>query len=236
MPSRKKAAPAAVDPVHDEDGGIEAFELQKSVVARLVKGALPADVKLQKEVPLAMVKGSTVFIAYLAALAHDTATEKNHKTIAASHVLEASKQLAWDDGGALQKMLKKELAAFRAANEAKKQGRGAPKAPKSAKAAAAAAAAAAPAAGPSNGAEAPAAEPEAEGMEGVTLLRDDGPNADAAAEGEGGEADADEEGIELYEDEDGGDEEMDDAGSEGLDEPEVADRAVDDDEAEYRDA
>ncbi|GAA6049637.1 hypothetical protein JCM3770_005047 [Rhodotorula araucariae] len=227
---RKKPAPAAVDPVHDEDGGIEAFELQKSVVARLVKGALPADVKLQKEVPLAMVKGSTVFIAYLAALAHDTATEKNHKTIAASHVLEASKQLAWDDGGALQKMLKKELAAFRAANEAKKQGRGAAKAPKPAKAAAESVA------GPSATPGDEGAEPE--GMEGVTQLRDDGPNADAAAEGDAAsaDADADEEGIELYEDEDGGDDEMDDAGSEGIDEPEAAGRGGDDDEADYRDA
>jgi hypothetical protein len=30
---RKKAAPAQSDPVHEEDGGLEAFELPKSVGA-----------------------------------------------------------------------------------------------------------------------------------------------------------------------------------------------------------
>jgi DNA polymerase epsilon subunit 3 len=79
------------------------------------------------------VKGSTVFISYLAALsvpfsfsssvfpqkltlrpphhsAHDTATERNHKTINATHVLDSVKQLMWDDGDELHKVLKKELA------------------------------------------------------------------------------------------------------------------------------
>ncbi|GAA5848121.1 hypothetical protein JCM9279_007463 [Rhodotorula babjevae] len=218
---RKKPAPAAVDPALEEDGGIEAFELQKSVVARLVKSSLPPDVKLQKEVPLAMVKGSTVFIAYLAALAHDTATEKNHKTIAASHVLEASKQLAWDDGGALQKMLKKELAAFRANNEAKKQGRAVPKAKKAA-------------------AEGSDAEVDNEGdavlsAAGLAAAPEGADEAGAAAGADDG---ADEtEGIELYVDEEEAvDEEMDDAGSEGIDEPEpaAAERGANADEAEYK--
>ncbi|TNY22725.1 hypothetical protein DMC30DRAFT_414878 [Rhodotorula diobovata] len=224
---RKKLAPAAADPAAEEDGGIEAFELQKSVVARLVKASLPPDVKLQKEVPLAMVKGSTVFIAYLAALAHDTATEKNHKTIAASHVLEASKQLAWDDGGALQKMLKKELAAFRANNEAKKQGRAVHK----------------PASKPRD--EGPTAEAQA-GPSSVAgdAAAGEAPPAAAPAPAPGApDADADDAaadddaGIELYEEEgDAGDEDMDDAGSEGIDEPEppAGERAMEEDAAEYR--
>lgn len=126
---RKKAAPkaAVVEPAEGEDGGLEAYELQKSVGSssfppslsaasspavgsiadafclcamrsgEAVEGCcesagphreagerkltvfllpllpnrrpqLPADVKLQKEVPIALVKGSTVFISYLAAL------------------------------------------------------------------------------------------------------------------------------------------------------------------------
>ncbi|GAA5825527.1 hypothetical protein JCM10212_003597, partial [Sporobolomyces blumeae] len=93
----------------DDAEGIDQFELPKSVVARLAKGAVPAEVKFQKEVPLALVKGSTVFINYLAALSHDLAQEKNQKTISAAHVLEAVKQLGWDDGGQLHKALKKEL-------------------------------------------------------------------------------------------------------------------------------
>ncbi|KPV75379.1 uncharacterized protein RHOBADRAFT_53362 [Rhodotorula graminis WP1] len=220
---RKKPAPAAADLAAEEDGGIEAFELQKSVVARLVKSSLPPDVKLQKEVPLAMVKGSTVFIAYLAALAHDTATEKNHKTIAASHVLEASKQLAWDDGGALQKMLKKELAAFRANNEAKKQGRAVPKGKK----------AAAEGSDAENDDDGDAVLAAAAGV-GAVPEGDDGEGAAAGADDGADEA----EGIELYVEEDEGavDEEMDDAGSEGIDEPEpgAGERAADADEAEYK--
>lgn len=83
---------------------------------------------------------------------HDLAAEKNHKTISAAHVLDAVKQLGWDDGGELHRQLKKDLAGaahglktlslprlslrrwedsdadgivstgFRAANEAKKKG------------------------------------------------------------------------------------------------------------------
>lgn len=41
---------------------------------------------------------------------HDLATEKGTKTITALHVLEATKQLGWEDGGkSLEKELKKEL-------------------------------------------------------------------------------------------------------------------------------
>jgi hypothetical protein len=41
---------------------------------------------------------------------HDLATEKNTKTITAAHVLEATKQLGWEDGGKeLERYLKKEL-------------------------------------------------------------------------------------------------------------------------------
>ncbi|GJN89175.1 hypothetical protein Rhopal_002149-T1 [Rhodotorula paludigena] len=249
---RKKSVAAASDPAHDEDGGIEAFELQKAVVARLIKAALPEDVKLQKDVPLALVKGSTVFISYLAALAHDTATERNHKTIAASHVLDAVKALGWDDGGQLQKSLKKELAAaFRAANDAKKQGRAPPpvapkpkaKPPTTSRPAPAAAAvpAAAAAADGEAGAQAEGGN-GGDAMEGVTVLRDDGPNADAAAAAADADAgtaedEAAEAEIELYADEDDGDEEMDDeVGSEGVDEDEPAGAAaqLDGDEDEYR--
>ena len=42
--------------------------------------------------------------------AHDVATDRNNKTIAASHVLEAVKQLGWEDDQELIKHLKDELA------------------------------------------------------------------------------------------------------------------------------
>jgi DNA polymerase epsilon subunit 3 len=37
------------------------------------------------------------------------ALERNHKTVTASHVLDAVKQLGWEDGGELIKLLKSEL-------------------------------------------------------------------------------------------------------------------------------
>ena len=40
---------------------------------------------------------------------HDAATERSHKTITAGHVLEAVKQLGWEDGSELVKQLKSEL-------------------------------------------------------------------------------------------------------------------------------
>ena len=78
-------------------------------VTRLAKSAVPPETKLQKDVPLALVKGSTIFINYLSALAHDTAVDQGHKTITAAHVLEAVKQLGWEDTGDLSKLLKREL-------------------------------------------------------------------------------------------------------------------------------
>ncbi|CEQ40352.1 SPOSA6832_01981 [Sporobolomyces salmonicolor] len=216
---RKKAVPAAADPASatgadGEDGqGIDSFELPKSVVARLAKAAVPPEVKLQKEVPLALVKGSTVFINYLAALSHDVATERNHKTIAATHVLDAVKQLGWDDGGELSKTLKQELAAFREANEARKQGR-APAAP-------------APKPVPkSNPAASPI--PADHGDASITQPQDDRLNADKAnAEGSGAEDDED---VEEYVEEDEEDDALSEGGSEGLEEEEVADRRLEEGE------
>ncbi|BGO93910.1 hypothetical protein NBRC10512_005889 [Rhodotorula toruloides] len=237
MPRAKAKKPAQSDPA-DEDGGLEAFELQKSVVARLAKGALPADIKLQKEVPLALVKGSTVFINYLAALSHDVATERNNKTISAQHVLDAVKQLGWNDGGELHKTLKKELAAFRAAADAKKRGEPAPAPPpktvlkvKEPEAAPAASTSetngAAPAA--AVGVEAAPTAGEAGVEAGVTVLRDDRPNADEENLYEGAE-EVDEDALEEYVDEEE-DEEMEQAGSSGV-EDEVADRGLEADEGD----
>ncbi|GAA5843619.1 hypothetical protein JCM11251_007133 [Rhodosporidiobolus azoricus] len=230
---RKKQHP--VEP-EDEGLGLAAYELQKSVVARLSKSALPDNVKLQKEVPLALVKGSTVFISYLAALAHDTATERNHKTINATHVLDAAKQLGWDDGDELHKALKKELAAYRHNNELRKKGMLPPKQPAKSKASTSAStSAAASSTTTTSGEGAPAgAAGEGEqstGTDGATLIPNDGPEDvyPEAAE------DEDNTGLEEYvmsaEEED---EDMD-AASEGMVEEEVADPVGLEGDGEYRD-
>ncbi|GAA5981701.1 hypothetical protein JCM10908_004571 [Rhodotorula pacifica] len=233
---RKKAAPAQSDPTHEEDGGLEAFELPKSVVARIARGALPDDIKLQKEVPLALVKGSTVFINYLAALSHDLASEKNHKTISAAHVLDAVKQLGWDDGGELHRQLKKDLAGFRAAAEAKKKGLAPPALPPKAPKPVVSAPVPAKAASNGSAAAAQGASTLAPAMEGVDgeaapILRDEGTNADEAELYPGAEdlEEDDLEGVEEYVD-DGEDDEMEDVGSEGIEDEEVADPGLEDDD------
>lgn len=85
--------------------------------------------KLAKEVPTALQKASTVFVSYLASVyvapvsyqqaelvmfavtyrAHDIAQERGEKTLSAQHVLEACKQLDWEDEDELVRVLKSEL-------------------------------------------------------------------------------------------------------------------------------
>ncbi|KAH9444576.1 hypothetical protein Pst134EB_024838 [Puccinia striiformis f. sp. tritici] len=87
---------------------------------KLAKSTGPGNMKLAKEVPVALTKASTVFINYLVAIAHDIAAAKNEKSLNARHVLEACKELQWADSDQLQKTLKVELDAFRKLNEARK--------------------------------------------------------------------------------------------------------------------
>ncbi|KAL1757873.1 hypothetical protein FB107DRAFT_259300 [Schizophyllum commune] len=81
--------------------GIENFELPKSVVTKIAKSALPDNVKLQKETVLSLIKGSTVFINYLA-----------HKSVSASDVIKALEVLEFGD---LVEPLNAELNIFRGA-------------------------------------------------------------------------------------------------------------------------
>ncbi|KAF8900831.1 histone-fold-containing protein [Gymnopilus junonius] len=77
--------------------GIENFELPKSVVMKIAKSSIPDNMKLQKETVISLVKGSTVFINYLAATAHDVALSKQHKSISASDVLKALETIEFGD-------------------------------------------------------------------------------------------------------------------------------------------
>lgn len=88
---------------------------------------------LQKDVTVALIKGSTVFVNYLAAWyvqipiyslwkkeladnvitsAHDEAIDRKQKTITASHVMEAVTNLGWDAAASseLEKQLRVHLA------------------------------------------------------------------------------------------------------------------------------
>ncbi|KAJ7593055.1 histone-fold-containing protein [Mycena floridula] len=101
------SAQAQQDLVSD---GIENFELPKTIVTKIAKSALPENTKLQKETILSLVKGSTVFINYLAATAHDVAIAKQHKSISASDVLKALEVIELGD---LAEQLQSELAVYR---------------------------------------------------------------------------------------------------------------------------
>ncbi|KAF8811350.1 histone-fold-containing protein [Phlegmacium glaucopus] len=90
--------------------GIENYELPKSVVMKIAKSSIPDNVKLQKETVLSLVKGSTVFINYLAATAHDVALSKQHKSISASDVLKALEMLEFTD---MVEQLQGELQVYR---------------------------------------------------------------------------------------------------------------------------
>lgn len=99
--------------------GIENFELPKSLVTRIAKSAIPDNAKLQKETVLSLVKGSTVFINYLAATAHDVALSKQHKSISASDVLKALEMIEFGD---LVDKLQEELQIYRDNTKTRKSG------------------------------------------------------------------------------------------------------------------
>lgn len=66
----------------------------------------PDNFTLRKEVSLAMIKASTVFISYLSASAYDKTNEAGNKTIGAQAVLSAFKEMGFPDH--YYKQLKKE--------------------------------------------------------------------------------------------------------------------------------
>ncbi|KAF5346901.1 hypothetical protein D9756_010613 [Leucocoprinus leucothites] len=97
--------------------GIENYELPKSVVTKIAKSALPDNAKLQKETVLALVKGSTVFINYLAATAHDIATSRQHKSISAADIFNALEMI---DFGHLAPLLEEQHQAWQSQSKTEK--------------------------------------------------------------------------------------------------------------------
>ncbi|KAK7049923.1 hypothetical protein VNI00_005353 [Paramarasmius palmivorus] len=98
MPRKDQPGPITAQAQQDlVSEGLDNFELPKSLVTKIAKSNLPDNTKLQKETILALVKGSTVFINYLAATAHDVAQSKQHKSISASDVLKALEMLEFGD-------------------------------------------------------------------------------------------------------------------------------------------
>ncbi|CEH19090.1 DNA polymerase epsilon, subunit D [Ceraceosorus bombacis] len=67
--------------------GIDQFELARSQVQKAAKGGLPASVQLRKEVLLALMKASTVFISYTTAAAREVAEAEGRKNFNPSDIL-----------------------------------------------------------------------------------------------------------------------------------------------------
>ncbi|KAI0643369.1 histone-fold-containing protein [Trametes meyenii] len=114
-------AQAQQDAVAD---GIENFELPRSVVMKIARASqVPENTKFSKDVILAILKASTVFINYLAATAHEVASSKQHKSISATDVLKALELVEFGD---IAKDIQGELQVYRDLQKAdkKKGGKG----------------------------------------------------------------------------------------------------------------
>ncbi|KAJ3534846.1 hypothetical protein NM688_g7069 [Phlebia brevispora] len=123
MPRKESIVNASTAQAQQESAsmGIDAFELPKSVVTKLARAALPDNAKMQKEMLLAVLKGSTVFVNYLAANAHEVASSRQHKSVSASDVLRALEQM---DMGDIVPKLQAELEVYRSNQKADKGKKG----------------------------------------------------------------------------------------------------------------
>ncbi|KAF8594763.1 histone-fold-containing protein [Ceratobasidium sp. AG-I] len=105
--------------------GIDNYELPKALVTRIAKSALPENAKMQKEALHAMLKGSTVFINYLAATAHELSRARGHKSVGAADVIKAIETIEFNTDGFV-KFLEADLEAYRAGTKKTKTGGKAP--------------------------------------------------------------------------------------------------------------
>ncbi|CAE6440322.1 unnamed protein product [Rhizoctonia solani] len=117
MPRLSQAATNAATADSQQDvvmasEGVENYELPKTLVTRIVKSAIPENAKVQKEAMHAFLKGSTVFINYLAATAHELSRARGHKSVGAADVIKAIETIEFNTDG-LVKFLELDLEAYR---------------------------------------------------------------------------------------------------------------------------
>ncbi|WRT64365.1 uncharacterized protein IL334_001297 [Kwoniella shivajii] len=103
-PTAQQAAAAAQQKAYA--AGISEFELPKSNLTKLAKGSVPDNVKMQQDVVLALLRGSTLFINYLT-------VARSGKTITASDVIKAITDLDFGPADALVPLLEQELQSYR---------------------------------------------------------------------------------------------------------------------------
>ncbi|AAW46916.2 expressed protein [Cryptococcus deneoformans JEC21] len=93
--------------------GMGEYELPKTTLTKLAKGSIPDNVKMQQDVVLALLRGSTLFISYLTAAAHDQAIARSGRTVTAADVIKAIIEMDFGPADALVPIMEQELAAFR---------------------------------------------------------------------------------------------------------------------------
>jgi len=104
-----------------EAEGMENYELPKALITRVAKAALPPNAKFSKDTVLALTRGSSVFINFLAATAQDVAHSKSHKTIATTDVTKALELMDLND---ILNRLHADLEGYRQDQKSGNKGRG----------------------------------------------------------------------------------------------------------------
>uniref|UniRef100_A0A182MG16 DNA polymerase epsilon subunit 3 n=1 Tax=Anopheles culicifacies TaxID=139723 RepID=A0A182MG16_9DIPT len=89
---------------------IEDLNLPNTSVTRLIKEAIPADVKVSSECRIALARATSVFVLYLTTTATTVAQQKNHKSLTADHVLKGLEEIEFES---FIQPLKAELESFR---------------------------------------------------------------------------------------------------------------------------
>ncbi|XP_055606477.1 DNA polymerase epsilon subunit 3 [Uranotaenia lowii] len=99
---------------------IEDLNLPNAVVTRLMKEALPSDIKISNECRTALARATSVFVLYLTAAATSEAESKKMKTLTSEHVFAGLKDIEFDS---FIKPLKDDLENYRKAVKSKKEGK-----------------------------------------------------------------------------------------------------------------
>lgn len=75
---------------------IEDLNLPNSVVTRLMKEALPCDVKIASESRTALTRATSVFVLYLTSAATAAAEKRKQKVLTVDHVLAGLEEIEFD--------------------------------------------------------------------------------------------------------------------------------------------
>jgi len=95
----------------------EDLNLPNSVIAKIIKDALPDGVNVSKDARLAISKAASVFVLYSTSCANNFATQNKRKMISAQDVFEAMKEMEFEQ---FIEPLQRNLEAYRKGLKGKK--------------------------------------------------------------------------------------------------------------------